>query len=248
MAVLAYAKATGPNDGLTGAPGEPTCSVCHAPPTGETPDGKLIVDAPDEFSPGDNLTIAVNLADSGQIIWGFELTALDTLNQSAGKFFLTDSAHTQLSVAGGTGRVYVKQTLEGAYGGTPDNSPGWQFQWRAPSVEIGPVTFYAAGVAGNNMGSTTNDFVYVTSHQMIEAAAPACCLGGTGDVNFDGAVSADIADLTFLVNYLFVDFRPLPCPAEANIDADPNGLIDISDLTTLVDHLFVSFAPLPNCP
>jgi hypothetical protein len=74
-----------------------------------------------------------------------------------------------------------------------------------------------------------------------------CCVGTTGNVNADINDETDISDLTALVNHLFVDLLPLPCPAEANTDGDAEGDVDISDLNALVNHLFLTFDPLPDC-
>ncbi|RME29191.1 MAG: hypothetical protein D6800_02925, partial [Candidatus Zixiibacteriota bacterium] len=75
-----------------------------------------------------------------------------------------------------------------------------------------------------------------------------CCHGTTGNVNNDPADIVDVADLTTLIDNLFISFTPLSCPAEANVNGDQNGVVDVADLTTLIDHLFISFTPLPTCP
>ncbi|UCC44503.1 MAG: S8 family serine peptidase [Candidatus Zixiibacteriota bacterium] len=74
-----------------------------------------------------------------------------------------------------------------------------------------------------------------------------CCQGMTGNVDFDPDDIADIADLTKIINYLFISFETIPCPEEANCDGDPEGIIDIGDLTALIDYLFITFEPLPQC-
>ncbi len=73
-----------------------------------------------------------------------------------------------------------------------------------------------------------------------------CCSGITGNVDCDLNESVDIADLTVLVDHLFISFGNLCCPDEGNVDTAPG--VDIADLTLLVDHLFISFTPLPSCP
>ncbi len=73
-----------------------------------------------------------------------------------------------------------------------------------------------------------------------------CCVGATGNIDCDLVGSVDIADLTLLVDHLFLSFSPLCCPMEGNTDGNPG--VDIGDLTALVDNLFVSFAPLSPCP
>jgi len=74
-----------------------------------------------------------------------------------------------------------------------------------------------------------------------------CCIGSTGNIDGDPADIVDIADLTFLIDYLFINFPPLVCPEEGNVDGDSIGIIDISDLTFLIDHLFINFPPTASC-
>jgi len=59
-----------------------------------------------------------------------------------------------------------------------------------------------------------------------------------GDVDFSGGLP-DIADLTFLIDHLFINFPPLVTTLSGNIDGV--GGVDISDLTLLIDHLFINF-------
>ena len=66
------------------------------------------------------------------------------------------------------------------------------------------------------------------------------CGNTSGDANGD----IDISDLTYLVNYLFLDGPTPDPPSVGNINCDPAGGIDISDLTTLVNYLFLS-GPAP---
>ncbi len=69
------------------------------------------------------------------------------------------------------------------------------------------------------------------------------CIGMRG--NIDGIVgdAIDIADLVYLVDYMFLDGPPPPCMDEADVDA--SGDIDISDLVYLVAYMF-DFGPDPE--
>ncbi|UCC45613.1 MAG: hypothetical protein JSU65_06760 [Candidatus Zixiibacteriota bacterium] len=73
-----------------------------------------------------------------------------------------------------------------------------------------------------------------------------CCEGLTGNIDDDPEHLCDIGDLTRLIDYLFISFKPIDCPAEANVDATPP--VDIGDLTALIDFLFISFKQPALCP
>jgi len=73
----------------------------------------------------------------------------------------------------------------------------------------------------------------------------ACCVGFTGNIDCDSNNKIDIADLTALIDHLFIDRNPLCCPREANIDGA--GEINIADLTFLIDHLFIDLPSTAVC-
>ncbi len=81
-----------------------------------------------------------------------------------------------------------------------------------------------------------------------------CCMGDMrGNVNYDPNDEIDIADVVYMVDFMF-DGGPAPsCWAEADIDAsggDSSGPwdVDISDLVVLTDYMFSGgVAPWP-CP
>jgi len=80
-----------------------------------------------------------------------------------------------------------------------------------------------------------------------------CCIEFTGNIDCDPSGSIDVADLTALIDHLFIGLGPLCCQSSANIDGDENGSIelggsiDIADLTFLIDHLFINFTPTATC-
>jgi hypothetical protein len=117
----------------------------------------------------------------------------------------------------------------------------------------------AAGGGVNNAGGASQFFTigqpivqtFTSSTNTIKSGfwsvpnTAVCCQLTTGNVDCDAGSSVDIADLTTLVDFLFVSMNPLCCQAEANIEKD--AVIDIFDMTALVDHLFLGFQPLPTC-
>lgn len=108
-------------------------------------------------------------------------------------------------------------------------------------VSLGPVLFTSASE------SVTGCFTHTLPTRPAMLHVVSCCIGSTGNVDYDPADGFDIADLTVLVDHLFISFQPLSCPAEANIDGSVTQTPDIGDLTALVDHLFISFAPTAIC-
>jgi len=74
-----------------------------------------------------------------------------------------------------------------------------------------------------------------------------CCFGFTGNVDCDPDDNVDLGDLTTLIQYLFMEPKPLCCPEEANVDGDEFGSVDLGDLTFLIYHLFYSPPEQHSC-
>jgi len=76
---------------------------------------------------------------------------------------------------------------------------------------------------------------------IVELCCPDCCRL-RGDLNHDGVI--DIADLVYMVDWMFAGGPPPPCPKEADLNGD--GVVDIADLVYLVDYMFTGGpAPAP---
>ncbi|HQR37532.1 MAG TPA: FG-GAP-like repeat-containing protein, partial [Blastocatellia bacterium] len=59
-------------------------------------------------------------------------------------------------------RFYAEHTILGNYDGQR-GSVEWQMNWKAPSSDLGPVTFYAAGNAANGDHTDFFDYIYTTN-------------------------------------------------------------------------------------
>jgi len=77
-----------------------------------------------------------------------------------------------------------------------------------------------------------------------------CCIDrGNIDGRIGGGGGAvDIADVTYLVTYLYAGGTAPPCAAEADVNGSPDGNINISDLTYLVAYLFQGGPDPVPCP
>src|ERR1700753_1928908 len=81
MAVFAYAKSTGPDQGYTGAPGDlGDCTAWHdrCGFANVGPGGVEIGQNPVVYQPGQTYTLTVTVHDPHAKRWGFEMTALDS--------------------------------------------------------------------------------------------------------------------------------------------------------------------------
>ena len=167
-----HAFSAGPPAGYTGAPGEEpeACAECHVPPDAGT--GKIAITAPQTYVPGQTypITVTHTNADPTRLRWGFELTVLDTASdEKAGELQSPNGLTQILNNAGpGSARQYIEHTATGTFIGQ-QNGASWTFNWTAPAVDVGPVTFYAAGNQANNDGNTSGDNIYKT----FVAVAPA---------------------------------------------------------------------------
>jgi hypothetical protein len=142
----------------TGAPGESTCTSCH---NAGTNTGVFSIAAPSGYVPGQTYTIQVQHAttDTSRGAWGFELIPLTSGNAMAGTV-ATLNANTRIRVSGA--KSYVEQSSTGAFLGQTLTA-NWSFSWTAPATNIGNVTFYAAGLQGDNSGDESGDQTYVRS-------------------------------------------------------------------------------------
>jgi Reeler domain len=170
----AHASAFGPPDGHTGAPGELTCAVsgCHGgrPNTGP---GEFLIEAPSVYEPGMTYRISVshNTSDSTRQRWGFQLTALTSINGPAGHFANVND-QTQIFVGGpGGNRQYIEHSVSGTSPGQRDGLT-YLVDWTAPSTDVGPVVFYAAGNQANNDATNDGDQIYTATATAMTFLGP----------------------------------------------------------------------------
>lgn len=69
-----------------------------------------------------------------------------------------------------------------------------------------------------------------------------------GDMDYNGVPTIDIADLVYLVDYMFTGGPSPRCFEEADVALDQCLQLDIGDLIYLVDYMFTGGPPPPPCP
>jgi len=78
-----------------------------------------------------------------------------------------------------------------------------------------------------------------------------CCgrltSGRTGNVDCSADGKRNLADVTRLIDFVYVNKERLCCPLDANIDGDAGGRINLADITRLIDHVYLSKSETAMC-
>jgi hypothetical protein len=88
---------------------------------------------------------------------------------------------------------------------------------------------------------------YSTSDGSITCDTGSCCVL-RGDVNYDGADLVDIADLLYLIDFMFSEGPAPVCFDAADINGSGSKPLDISDLMWLINFMFQNGPPPVPCP
>lgn len=89
---------------------------------------------------------------------GFQIVALDSLDNNIGSWQLTDEISTQIKIGNSlSDRSYLTHTSDGVA------QTSWNFNWQAPNELSGAVTFYLAVNDANNNGGRTGDDIYLSN-------------------------------------------------------------------------------------
>ena len=150
----------------TNAPNEGNCTSCHS--------GSLVTSGTnyDAFTfsgnffangylPDSTYTVTVKQRYSGIRKFGFQMTCLNSNNRMAGSISAVNN-RTQRSAANvnGATREYINHSSGGTSG---TDSISWEFEWTAPSSNVGTVTFYGVVNATNNNNGSNGDVIIAKS-------------------------------------------------------------------------------------
>ena len=93
-----------------------------------------------------------------------------------------------------------------------------------------------------------NAFSPIVNSGILTIQSGSCCLGDRGNIDGSPDDILDIADLVYMVDFMFREGAEPTCMAEANVDGSIDEVLDISDLVYLVDFMFRNGPLLPSCP
>ncbi len=225
FAASALANRNGPSPGFSGGPYNygASCASCHGYEHGS---GYVQINGlPAAYQPGEVYNFTVRVSDATQAGAGFELS-VEADGAHVGTISVADPTLTQL-IFDQNGNTYIGHTSQGV-GQSVTNWPSnggmvdYPVRWQAPTTEIGPVHFYAAGNAINNNHNPIGDIIYTTAATLDPRVA--------GDGDDDGDV--DFADFDRLQQCF--DVAPLSQQC-ALLDLDSNGVVDIGDYAAYLD-------------
>ncbi|MBI4442060.1 MAG: hypothetical protein HY649_01645 [Acidobacteria bacterium] len=181
LPVILLAFPFGPPPGVSGAPGEGTCTACHGGTENSGP-GSVTITVPSSYSSGTTFPIVVTVSDPNQRRWGFELSVRTAANQQAGTLIPGTDGFTQpTNPSTLSGIQFITHTTQGTRLGTTGGA-SFNFQWQAPDVAVGSVTFYVAANAANGDNTPGGDRIYTSSAtvppQPISVPVPSVSEGG----------------------------------------------------------------------
>ena len=213
---IIHAYEYGPPPGYTGAPGDNKtgciASGCHLGTPNTGPGSVKILlpsgSAPTTYTPGQAMTLLVQITDSTKGAYGFQMTARsgNAGTTQAGDFTTTD-ANTQVFCPDGSQKAngspcpsqfpvqYIEHTLNGytaSLGGK--GSYTYSFTWTPPATASGNITLYVAGnagLAGPPVVSPTN--VYLSGSTILTPTAgggpPAPAITKNGVIPIDSSAT-----------------------------------------------------------
>ncbi len=157
-------NSSGASSPKTGAPNENSCNSCHSGSslvTSGTQHARIQLKGNftgSGYIPDSTYTLTLTYAETGKSTFGFQMTALSD-GKAAGTFTASTRTGTFSSTVNGATRYYIEHNSTGSSGIAKD-STAWTFQWKAPSNNVGNITFYAALNSTNGNGSNNGDVVY----------------------------------------------------------------------------------------
>ena len=191
-------NSTGSPGGKTGAPGEGTCLDCHNSFSLNSGVGtaNFTSNIPTTgYVPGNTYTISASVSDSAISKFGFEIT------EPLGSILITNPAEIKsIPTCSQTCRI----THEAAGTSAINNTKTWSFDWIAPTIGSGNVTFYGAFVAANNNGNYFGDHVYTNTLMANEFLVTPGCTDSTA-CNYNPLATLDDSSCVYPTDSTYID-------------------------------------------
>jgi uncharacterized protein (TIGR03437 family) len=186
--VIVHGYSEGPPWGYTGAPGDQTCVECHSAFPLNSQGGNVKILFPSgntgTYVPGQTMQLLVQITDSKEQAFGFELTARLANNTQAGDFSPAD-VNTQVLCADGNLESFYGSACPARYSiediehdltgfNASVNSSGsftYTVNWTPPATGSGNVTLYVAANCGPKLAQEDPTHVYTSTLILTPTAA-----------------------------------------------------------------------------
>lgn len=183
----------GPPAAFDGSPGAffSSCHACHGNTAG--PGSVQVLNFPAKYQANATYNLIVRITDATRSGAGFQASVQAESGSPAGLIQQTDFANTQLN---SQVTPFVWRGVQHSGDGVDTavlnwvslgNAAEYSFAWQAPSVDVGPVTIWAAGNAINNDLLNTGDLIYLAHQSSTFQSIPrgACCNEVNGNCTED---------------------------------------------------------------
>lgn len=94
-------------------------------------------------------------------------------------------------------------------------------------------------------------FSVTTEDGAIIVGTPSCCgrylAGYTGNTDCDTEGKRNLADITRLIDRVYISKTILCCDFNGNVDGDIDGKLNLADITRLIDHVYISKQETSAC-
>jgi PKD repeat protein len=173
-ALIVKTNTGGPGWSLTHAPitsttSESNCTNCHnsfSLQTSGTNHSRINLTnnfTGSGYIPDSSYTLILGYKETGKSKFGFQMTCLESATyKAAGTFTNGDSrSQTGTGVVSGNTRYYIGHTSAGTATVATDSTT-WKITWKAPSKNVGNVTFWVTLNVANGTGSS-GDYIYSKS-------------------------------------------------------------------------------------
>ncbi len=162
----------GPPAGATNSPFDgASCAIggCHSTHALQSAKPWITSNIPPTGYKADSTyTLTAKAVYTGFTSFGFEISPQTPAGGKLGTLIVTNATTTQITTYAGL--QYIEQTQNG-YQGT--DSLVWTFNWKAPALGTGSVTFYGCFNCGNGNSTSANTWVFPATLTVQENATDA---------------------------------------------------------------------------
>ena len=132
------------------------------------------------------------------------------------------------------------------------NGPGSIVRLQLESKLISGTTEVLIGISDfSDTSVVPNQIPVLAVNGLITVESTTCCGlftdGFTGNTNCDDQGLRDLADITRLIDRVYISKVELCCESSGNINGDSEGLLDLADITRLIDNVYISKAETSAC-